>query len=146
MTSCGVTDKVCAEMNILQSRDTSQSCHSQLQSRDTSQSYHSRLQLPMSDPQSAGKREPQMNRQGSAPTSTLGPCCESLSWLSSKTIRYTNKWLCELSKEMVWELIEHLLCMNNDRDVISTIAKTNQLITTEKKILRERRHKNPSFV
>lgn len=73
-----------------------------------------------------------MNWQGSAPASTLGPCFESLSWLPSKTIRYTNKLLCELSKEMVWELVERLLCMNKDRDVISTIAETNQPINNNR--------------
>lgn len=69
-----------------------------------------------------------MSCQGSAPISTLGSCFESLSWLPSKTIRYTNKLLCELSKEIGWELVECLLCMNKDRDFTSTIAKTNQPI------------------
>lgn len=33
---------------------------------------------------------------------------------------------------MVWELIERLLCMNKDRDFISTIAKTNQPINNNR--------------
>lgn len=33
---------------------------------------------------------------------------------------------------MVWEPVERLLCMNNDRDVISTIAKTNQPINNNR--------------